>query len=197
MNALVQTEAGVSEELIDFPTLFRRQVQATPDNLAVHFEDQAVNYQQLDELSDGVAQLLLDAGVARQQCVGLSMDRSVNAIAAMLGVMKVGAVFVPLDPELPGNRLDYIIQDSGIQVILADQEYHSLFSAQSTTLLNLEDVTEANHISVEPSEPEDLAYIMYTSGSTGNPKGVQIDHRGLATYCFADIEIFTASFCLS
>ena len=200
MSATAFAPVELQEDLIDFPTLFERQVEQTPDTVAIFFEEETITYRELSDYANSIARYLVEQGVKPQQCVGLSLDRSIDAIAAMIGVMQANAVFVPLDPELPDNRLSYIIEDAQIPLIICDEQYRDLFEESKADLLQLSELKSASASSepaslseervVVDSDPSDLAYIMYTSGSTGNPKGVQIEHRGLATYCFADIDVY-------
>ncbi|MEZ6135326.1 MAG: AMP-binding protein [Pirellulaceae bacterium] len=184
--------------------LFEQQVRETPQAVAIVFEDQQLTFEQLDELAAQFANALLNEGVELGQSIGLCIDRCPQAIAAMLGAFKIGAVFVPLDPDYPLDRLAYMIEDAQIRVIITHHRqnnplarslqdvtlrdapvawidsYDHNFSRQSTTL--------PTHYG--KPDADDLAYIMYTSGSTGKPKGVQIEHQALTTYCLADIEVY-------
>ncbi len=193
-----------SEELIAFPVLFARQLAKTPNNTALVFEDKIYTYQQLNQLSDAFSQAVLlqqSDNQTQQACIGICIDKSPEAIAAMLGVLKSGAAFVPLDPEYPADRIAYMIDDAQIATIIAQPEHQQRLqeSIKDTTLTWLdcyaplagcnENAKKQAHTECD-IKPNDLAYIMYTSGSTGKPKGVQIEHAALATYCFADIEVY-------
>lgn len=188
------------EELIAFPILWSRQLQRTPDAVAVVHEERTWTYRELDQRATTIASTIACMGVTKGDCVGLCVDRSTGAIAAMLGVMKLGAIFVPLDPEYPVDRLVYMVGDAAIRVILGHQTYvrdigEQLCQAAGTRWINLDGIDTDSASSTDRIEwpeiaPDDLAYIMYTSGSTGKPKGVQIEHASLATYCYADIDIY-------
>ena len=184
------------EELIAFPTLFARQLAKTPNNTALVFEDKIVTYQQLNQLSDEFSQAVLLQQVdiqTQQACIGICIDKSPEAIAAMLGVLKAGAAFVPLDPEYPADRIAYMIDDAQIATIIAQPEHQQRLqeSIQDTTLTWLDcyaPLAGCDEVSKKQAtkkqtdreiNPDDLAYIMYTSGSTGKPKGVQIEHAAL------------------
>ncbi len=182
--------------------IWNDQVAKTPTNIAVVSGEQQWTYQELERLCDSIARALKADGIRDSDRVGLCIDRSVEAIAAMLAVFKLGAVFVPLDPEYPIDRLSYMISDAEIKTIIANQNYRIEFAdrvaADVTSLvhwidcesLSCEDLTLGKELDAFPLRPSDLAYIMYTSGSTGKPKGVQIDHRALTTYCVADIACY-------
>ena len=185
------------EDLVDFPRLFQRQVDETPSAMAVQLEDQSLTYAELNGQANRIAHYLLDQGVNAERCVGLCLDRSPDAIAAMLGIFKAGCAFVPLDPESPPERLAYMVDDAAIDHLFCDARYRQLLDnhdRDSLMLIDLhDDVFDAQFAAANPCHSistDQLAYIMYTSGSTGRPKGVQIEHEALAAYCFADIDIY-------
>lgn len=217
------------ENLLAFPLLFAEQLAKTPNNTAIVFEDREYTYLQLDQLSEQFKHAILlqktDSNtdeksgsdnelssahhndVGSEQCIGICIDKSPEAIAAMLGILKAGAAFVPLDPEYPTDRIAYMVADASIDTIIIQPNHQEtlapIFSkhfteekvAKEQTIhwINcyqpLSDEMHLIHRKVE-IEPSDLAYIMYTSGSTGKPKGVQIEHAALATYCYADIDVY-------
>lgn len=214
MIASNNTLGKLEEELIAFPLLFARQVQKTPQNTAIIFEDQQYSYQALDAFSDQFKQAILlqksTLSVTNNsaQNIGICVDKSPEAIAAMLGIMKAGATFVPLDPEYPADRIAYMIEDADIRIVIAQPNHQALFQDVLTAndalywincfepfLDNNENESKVASISPPINkeisiQPSDLAYIIYTSGSTGKPKGVQIEHAALATYCYADIDVY-------
>lgn len=193
----------VDEELIALPSLWMRQRIETPDRIAIISEDGQWTYRQLDAMSDTIAMRLRDSGVEAKECVGMCVDRSPEAIAAMIGVMKLGAVFVPLDPEYPIDRLAYMVQDAAIRTIIGHPRYQSSIGdrvvangepgcrwIQCEAAIDNTIVSKTESLDYPAISPDDLAYIMYTSGSTGKPKGVEIQHSALATYCYADIDCY-------
>lgn len=187
-----------SVELVAFHRLFDNQVNATPDRIAVYFEDESWSYRQLSLFADAIACVLVDRGLAREECVGLCLDRSPGAIAAMLGIMKAGGAFVPLDPELPSERIAFMLEDARIGHVICDQHYADLLAGfGSIQWMTLESLRQKNAQTSDfrcqqlpDIEADQLAYVMYTSGSTGKPKGVMIEHRALSAYCLADIEVY-------
>ncbi len=194
--ACLAENVSLAEDLIDFPQLFRRCLESCADSLAVECAGDRISYGQLDRAANRFANFLLAAGFAPHKQVGLCMNRSIDAIVAMLGVLKASSAFVPLDPEFPVDRLKFMVEDADIQVIICDPEYQELFThseAKQPVIIDPSDAKIEQASDEDPMieiDPRELAYIMYTSGSTGMPKGVQIEHRSLATYCFADIDVY-------
>ncbi len=176
-----------NEQLVDWPTLFERQCELTPAQTAIVFEDESVTYDELNQLSNRIAHYLLDSEVVPEQRIGICLDRSIAAIAAMFGILKAGAAFVPLDPEFPADRLEYMIDDADISHVICDETYKSILPSSVSIVTPGEDKWSRDIANPDISiAPDQLAYIMYTSGSTGRPKGVQIEHRALAAYSYAD-----------
>lgn len=188
--------------LIDHPdhdtflSRFEEQVALTPDSVAIVFENHTTNYRQLNAQANQLARYLIQRGFEREDRIGICLDRSTEAIVAMLGILKSGCAFVPLDPEFPAERLAYIVEHANIKLILCDDSYRRLFHDPIDGVIAIlsPDASELWNGGTDNLQqliaPDSLAYVMYTSGSTGKPKGVQIEHRSLLTYCLADIEIY-------
>ena len=181
-------------DLISFVEHFERQVERTPRAVAVEFEGVTTTYAELNQRANQLAHFLNSQGFEREDRIGICLDRSDVAIIAMLGILKAGCAFVPLDPEFPPDRLAYIVEHASIRTILCDESYQHLYSTAShVDLLTPDDAVlwsgADENLELE-LPPESLAYVMYTSGSTGKPKGVQIEHRSLTTYCLADVELY-------
>ncbi|MEZ6109368.1 MAG: AMP-binding protein [Pirellulaceae bacterium] len=178
-----------------FVQLFVDQVARTPDALAVEFEGRRVTYRQLNERANQLAHHLVGLGLGDEARVGICLDRSISAIECMIGILKAGCAFVPLDPEFPQDRLAYIAEHAGISLIFADGSYRDRFTEQERRGVDVVSPDETA-LTAETSAPNvglsahNLAYVMYTSGSTGKPKGVQIEHGNLTTYCLADARIY-------
>ena len=182
--------------------LFEQVATENAGSLAVVFEDRELSFQELDDLACRFAKAFRELGVSRGDRVGLSIDRCPEAIAAMLGAFKVGAAFVPLDPEYPADRIRFMIEDAGIELVVTHAKETNLLAQEIDRETNVQWLDSASDwfADLESSgtstwqgqglEPDSLAYIMYTSGSTGLPKGVQIEHGALLTYCMADIEVY-------
>ena len=177
-------------------SLFEQQVLKSGDSIAIEFEDSIWTYEDVNRRANQIARFLLDRSYEREDRIGICMDRSATAIISMLGIMKAGCAFVPLDPEFPKDRLAFIVEDASIKMVFCDSDYLNLFETSNDDASIFidphdEQLWQSEHDNVSVEIPEDsLAYVMYTSGSTGKPKGVQIEHRALTTYCLADIEVY-------
>ncbi len=190
---------GASPQLSSVLSQFESLVQERPDALAVVFEQRELTFAQLDTLANQFAHALRQNDVQPGQHVGLCLDRCPEAIAAMWAIFKVGAAFVPLDPEYPRDRILYMIEDAEISVILTHQRAENSLARTLDSSPGLRWIDSASDsfsrfdtqwpfpVTVQPT---DVAYVMYTSGSTGRPKGVEIEHQALATYCQADMQVY-------
>ncbi len=149
--------------------LFRRQVKKTPNNSAVIFGEETITYIQLDKKSNQVANYIRKCGFGKKDMIAVSAKRCINTIINVIGILKAGATYVPLEPEYPEDRKNYIIENSGCKMMLTPETYeYKEISAYSS---EFDEVT---------STPQDIAYIIFTSGSTGRPKGVVITHKAAA-----------------
>ena len=175
----------------DFLTLFEEQARIFPCRIAVVYEGLELTYSELHYRSNQLAGLLLTKGVRKGDLVPVCMERSEELLICLLGIMKAGAVYIPIDPEQGINRMQYILEESDPQLIIADPTgYELLQGLTDSNVLNLQ-VLEVE-VSQMPGEdiltkiePQDLAYIMYTSGSSGHPKGVMIEHGSLGIFLYA------------
>ncbi|MFF3403053.1 amino acid adenylation domain-containing protein [Streptomyces sp. NPDC002659] len=159
--------------------LFESVVKRQENAVAVRGEDRQLSYGQLNALANGVARDLLERGVSRGDRVGVLGGRSVEAVAAMLGVLKAGGVYVPLDPDYPDTRLMYMAEAVDIRHVVAWEEeaYRSLWP-DPVVIGSSVGVSSVGNLQVEISAT-DAAYVMFTSGTSGRPKGVAIPHRGV------------------
>ena len=162
--------------------LFENQVKDTPGATALVFEDQELSYSQLNARANQVARYLCSLGAGPGEIVGIFMQRSPEIIVAVLGILKAGAACLPLDPSYPGERLAFMLEDSGAAITLSQQQIASSFPATSARLVCLD--SEWERITTEQDSnpkthvtPESWMYVIYTSGSTGRPKGVLLPHR--------------------
>ncbi|MEO1054537.1 MAG: amino acid adenylation domain-containing protein, partial [Bacteroidota bacterium] len=162
---------------------FEEQVSLAPDHIAVVYGNESLTYQELNNKANQLANLLLDHGVKPQDRIGLLMDRSEQMIVAILAVLKSGAAYVPIDAEYPKERIQYLLENSQVGVVIKDtQQLYDL--PEHVDLIDLEHYPGsldeyANETPDIHIDPENLAYVIYTSGSTGQPKGVMVEHRNL------------------
>ncbi|MFC6083642.1 amino acid adenylation domain-containing protein [Sphaerisporangium aureirubrum] len=145
--------------------LFSAQAARTPDAIAVEDPGRALTYRRLDERSNQLAHLLRRRSVEAGDVVGIRLGRSVDLLVAMLGIMKAGAAYLPLDPAYPADRTSYMVRDSSARMVVTDAELAEL------------DGEPVSGAGLGPVPPDRPAYVLYTSGSTGRPKGVVITHR--------------------
>jgi amino acid adenylation domain-containing protein/FkbH-like protein len=169
--------------------LFEEHVRRAPDEPAVACDGEQLTHRELNERANALAHRLRRLGVGPDDRVGLCFGRSIEMIVALLGIMKAGAAFVALDPALPRKRLEHILQDSRVGVLVTRSELLDSLSGFAGEAICLD---EAATLSDEPRtdpdsrvEPSHLAYVVYTSGSTGLPKGVAVEHRQLTNYVYA------------
>jgi amino acid adenylation domain-containing protein len=160
--------------------LFESQAQLTPNATALIFGNQKLTYGELDARANQLAHYLSSLGARPGEFVGIFMERSLEMIVAVLGILKSGAACLPLDPDYPKDRLSFMLEDSGACVVISQQALAPRFLASGTRLICLD--AESQMIGKEPQvavTPEDWMYMIYTSGSTGKPKGVVVPHRVL------------------
>jgi amino acid adenylation domain-containing protein/non-ribosomal peptide synthase protein (TIGR01720 family) len=163
--------------------LFEEQATSKPHRTAIEFESRSVTYKELNVKANQIAHQLMDCGVKSNQLVAILATHSIEAVAAMLGVLKVGAAYVPIDVDYPSERIQYIIADSQCKVLLSNVEMipHQF----EGDIIQLDHETalsgQTENLSHHPSA-SDLAYVIYTSGSTGKPKGTLVEHQGLINY---------------
>ncbi|HST64696.1 MAG TPA: amino acid adenylation domain-containing protein, partial [Mycobacteriales bacterium] len=175
--------------------LIERQVDATPGAVAVVFEDvETVTYAQLDRRANRLAHHLRGLGVGPESRVAICMHRSPEMIVAILGVLKAGGGYVPLDPAAPRDRLEFIAADAGVQVLLTQSGLRDRMGPGAAVAVELDRAAELERwpdTRPEPvNGPRDLAYVIYTSGSTGRPKGVMIEHRSVCNFMATVHELF-------
>ncbi|PUA36864.1 non-ribosomal peptide synthetase, partial [Paenibacillus elgii] len=163
--------------------LFEEQAERTPDHPAVVFEGQQLTYRELNERANRLARTLQALGVQTDQPVGLMLERSLEMVVGMFAVLKAGGAYVPIDPEYPEDRISYMLEDSGAQVLLAQRRLQERVSFAGTVVtVDDEQAYAGDGSNLESAVgPNDLAYIIYTSGTTGKPKGVMVEHHGLCS----------------
>ncbi|HEX5882907.1 MAG TPA: amino acid adenylation domain-containing protein [Pyrinomonadaceae bacterium] len=174
---------------VDFPNrciheLFEEQVERTPDAVAVAFGDEPLSYRDLNQRANQWAHRLRRLGAGPETSIGICVERSVEMIAGVLATLKAGAAYVPLAPNSPPERLELMLKEAGIELLLTQQELLSKLPGGVSHLLPLDcdrEVieSESKENPVRTTAAENLAYVIYTSGSTGRPKGVEVTHRNL------------------
>ncbi|TKI71788.1 non-ribosomal peptide synthetase [Lysinibacillus mangiferihumi] len=160
--------------------LFEKAVRKNSNETAIWYEGQSVTYSDLDEKTDYIANRLIDKGVSKGNIIGLYMGRGIEAILGMLGILKAGAAYLPLDPSLPNNRIEYMLNESETKIILTCGNDNWLSNIDKINLLEIGDYSNVKKKPNIKFYGSDLAYVIYTSGSTGNPKGVMIEHNSVA-----------------
>ena len=164
--------------------LFEEQAAQWPDRTAVAFEDDRITYRRLDERANQLANRLRRMGVGPEVAVGICLERSIDLLVAILGVLKSGGFYVPLDPAYPHDRLSFILEDTGAPVLITERSLAEDISGRQLTAIFMEEERQAiaQESAVKPDAGVDaanLAYAIYTSGSTGRPKGVLVSHENV------------------
>ncbi|REJ41112.1 MAG: amino acid adenylation domain-containing protein [Microcystis flos-aquae TF09] len=164
--------------------LFEEQVVKTPDAIAVIDGEKSLTYEQLNQKANQLAYYLQNLGVKTEDLVGICIERSVLMIIGLLGILKAGAAYIPLDPNYPSERLAYMLEDSAVSVLLTQENLVDTLPNYLGTIFCLDqDGKILDHHPqdnlLHPMTSENLAYVIYTSGSTGKPKGVLIQHQSL------------------
>ncbi|MFJ2259112.1 non-ribosomal peptide synthase/polyketide synthase [Streptomyces sp. NPDC087844] len=172
------------------PELFERQVAATPDAVALEDAGRQLSYAELDRAAGRLAHRLIARGVGPEDVVALALPRAAETVVAQLAVAKAGAAFLPVDPNYPEQRREFMVRDAGARVILDDPseiaETAGIWRADDS------DSTPGDAVRATALTPDHPAYVIYTSGSTGTPKGVTVTHRGLAGFAAAAAERYAA-----
>ncbi|MCI8212140.1 non-ribosomal peptide synthetase, partial [Pseudomonas sp. S25] len=162
--------------------LIEAQVQRAPDAVALSFGDEHVSYSELNQRANRLAHRLIEQGVGPDVLVGLAAERSVQMLVGLLAILKAGGAYVPLDPVYPQDRLAYMIEDSGLRLLLAQPHVVDQLPNLNGVATLLLDADLSGYSSETPSvsvRPENLAYVIYTSGSTGQPKGALLPHSNV------------------
>lgn len=180
--------------------LFEEQVERMPDEIAIEFQDQQLSYRELNCRTNQVAHHLISLGVGPEKLVGICVERSIEMVIGLWGILKAGGAYVPLDPAYPEERLRFMLDDAGYDVLLTQQEFLARFSEspvsgggnpaiqnpkskiKNVVCLDSDWPSITQQSDDNPKSnvgPGNLAYVIYTSGSTGKPKGVQVSHRSV------------------
>ena len=194
MSSLVNIEKrnGLNDTLVDYPNektlpyFLNKCAQQYAGKIALKFHTRNLTYKNLYESSNRLARLLINNQIKTGDVIGLALDRSPEMIISLLAILKSGAAYVPLDPEYPKDRIEFMLEDSSAKVLLTSKKYHKHFVSNAKEILIEDALDELENYSADEPEvdfsSEELAYILYTSGSTGTPKGVQIKHYNLVNF---------------
>ncbi|OBG82484.1 hypothetical protein A5699_00340 [Mycobacterium sp. E802] len=178
---------------VSIPESFAAQVERTPDAVAVRFEGHSMSYRELDEASNRLAHLLVAQGAAPGQCVALLMERSARAIVAIVGVLKSGAAYLPMDPAHPDARIEFMLADATPVAVLTTADLAERFDNCGVPVVDVDDPRIDSQPATALPMPlaDDLAHIIFTSGTTGVPKGVVVTHQNV-TRLFDGFDVGTA-----
>lgn len=167
--------------------LIERVARNSPRRVAVEYADAQLDYRAIWELSGKVASAILEQGLGPKPLVGVLLDRSESLVPVLLGIWRAGGAFVPLDPSYPADRLQYMVDHSGIRLVLSQPNLKSILKGESLRYLDAAEILASKSLrplesSVPGRSPDDIAYVIYTSGSTGLPKGVKVPQRALNNF---------------
>ncbi|MCM3340480.1 non-ribosomal peptide synthase/polyketide synthase [Paenibacillus sp. MER TA 81-3] len=172
--------------------LFEEQAERTPAAVAVIFENAQLTYRELNERANRLAHTLRAKDVQTDSLVGIMADRSPEMIVGILAILKAGGAYVPIDPEYPEERIRYMLDDSGAQVLLLPHDLRDKVGFDGTVVMldDEQSYVEDSSNPATPSKPSDLAYVIYTSGTTGKPKGTLIEHKNVVRLLFNSKNLF-------
>lgn len=189
-NTTVQNDLN-----LNFVDLFQKVAQDHQNEIAISHQVRNISYEELNSKANQVARYIESLGTYPEMIIGICLDRSIEMVVSILGIMKSGCAYIPLDPEYPQERLDYMVKDSNLSVVLTNRKYSKILPERITKPIFLDDFeneigkldTSNPQISISASS---LAYVIYTSGSTGLPKGVLLEHRGLCNVVNSQKRLF-------
>ena len=186
-----------NQKAYDYPSLcihqiFEKQVKIAPEAEAITYYNQSKSYEELNAMANQLAHVLAGYNIGLESLVGISINKSVEMVSTLLGIMKAGGAYVAIDPDYPQDRINYMVKDSGLGVIITQREHVEKYIGCNVELIVLEDL-ELDNFSTEnpmiPVEPNNLAYLIYTSGTTGSPKGVLVEHKGVPSIISESIDL--------
>ena len=180
INEFNKTDAKYMKKTIQ--QLFEEQVEKIPNNIAVVFNGQRLTYKELNERANSLARVLREKGAEAEKIIGIMVDRSLEMIIGIIGILKAGSAYLPIDPEYPVERIKYMLEDSDTEILLTQKKLQKNIDYDGE-IIDIEDpaLYERTTSNLKMlSEVHNLAYIIYTSGTTGRPKGVLVEHIGIA-----------------
>lgn len=172
-------------EKTDIVTLFRRQADRYPENICVVYKELSYTYREVDEISERIAGYLTGLGIGTEDVVSVLIPRCEYMVIASLGILKAGAAYQPLDPSYPSDRLEFMIHDATAKLLITDRELITGIPNYSGPVLYVDEILNLPFREKMPCNPgvNDLFIMLYTSGSTGIPKGVMLEHGNLTAFC--------------
>ncbi|NOQ24720.1 MAG: amino acid adenylation domain-containing protein [Bacteroidales bacterium] len=185
LNKLNDTkcEYNIDKSIIE---LFEDQVNCHPDKIAIVFNDKKLSYSNLNNLAIYCANELIRLGAKRNMIIGILLDQNIDIIISILGILKIGAAFLPCDKTFPKNRINYMLKDSYAEIIITRtnelKKVNYSYNAVNLDLLNYSHIHTDKQVRIDENEKGEFAYVIYTSGSTGLPKGVLVKERSLFNY---------------
>lgn len=182
-EAMARFNATESEfgEFVSLPQLVAKHAMANPDRVAFIYRSESISYQELDKRSDTVAAALVAHGVENGDLVAIAVPRSIEMVLSLLGVLKTGACYMPIDSDLPPNRIDFMLENAGAKAIIFGKAVGKYSQRPGVKSLIVEEMLTDNSPDLKSIaiQQEQIAYVIYTSGSTGEPKGVEVSHGSL------------------
>jgi aspartate racemase len=182
----------VDDSQLPITSLFDLQVKSNPEKAAIEYKAEKKTYRQLDQMAGNVAKTLLNSGFTAGSIAGIMIERSPQLIAGMLGILRAGGAYLPLDATFPQSRLDQIFSDSQLKFVLTSNANLPIVSGKVYYIIEIENAIDSAFTENEFPEvlinPEQASYIIYTSGSTGKPKGVEISHWALVSFTQSAIQ---------
>lgn len=188
----LQEEKQILEEFNDkqdeyvlyqsIPLMFEQQVKEHPNHVALIHDDQSLTYQKLNEQANQLAWKLIELGISRESVIAVLVEEPMQSIIATLAILKAGGAYLPIDPSFPLERIQYMLNDSGAKVVITQTGFTSLLQEYNGCIFNIQNSALGSYSKenmIHSVSPKDLAYIIYTSGSSGLPKGVMVEHRNV------------------
>ncbi|QSW21547.1 amino acid adenylation domain-containing protein (plasmid) [Clostridium gasigenes] len=169
--------------------LLEESIQKSENKIAIEYNMEKITYKELNEKSNQVARMLRGKGIKQNSIVGLVLDTSIEMVVGMLGIIKAGAAYLPIDPKYPKDRIEYIIKDSKVEnIFISNQDMKIDFDGEKIYIYSNEILNQSTENLEKINSIADMAYVIYTSGSTGNSKGVVINQSSLLNYYYSIIE---------
>ncbi|MCX8132087.1 MAG: amino acid adenylation domain-containing protein [Clostridia bacterium] len=175
------TDAEYPEEKVIYE-FFEEHALKNPDDIAASFGDKQLTYKELNEKANQIARILCEKGMGQESIIGILLERSLEMIIGIMAVVKAGGAYLPIDPHNPQDRINYILEDSNVSLLLSHKKFSDIHVGEKIEKIYLEDealYTGDKSNLAGKADPHGLAYVIYTSGSTGKPKGTLIEHHSL------------------